>query len=230
MREITKDSNLFAETDKRVEKELRSIVKKFNALNSRFGALKFDELNSFASIVLSVVQATYRDVDEDARDMFMFLYWYMYCYVTEKDRNSVYWPAVREKVDKLLTTPNDVTGYKYTDELDRKRARLVETLIADISTTGYLTHSARIRNDIKKAEKNLARQVKQYADNVTLRAVYDAYEDLGVDKVQWITQHDKKVCADCRRLDGRIFAINKAPGPVHYNCRCFLIPVHFAQK
>ena len=59
-----------------------------------------------------------------------------------------------------------------------------------------------------------------------VKAIEIALKDAGVEEVEWVTQQDEKVCAECEPLDGQIFKIDKVPMlPRHYGCRCYIIPV-----
>ena len=90
--------------------------------------------------------------------------------------------------------------------------------------------SVKTMQDRKKqldiATRYIARQLEQTADDVTMASIKKAFEDAGVQLVEWITQHDERVCAECEPRDGQIFELKDLPPlPAHYNCRCFIVPV-----
>ena len=53
-----------------------------------------------------------------------------------------------------------------------------------------------------------------------------AYEDAGIERVQFQTVRSEGVCPICRPLDGNVYTLNDAPKPpLHVNCRCAVLPV-----
>lgn len=112
----------------------------------------------------------------------------------------------------LLASYNPVTKYVYDNEVDRKRARFAEGVIA---------------SDTKMEEIDLALRVwvgmnKQLADDVTFDAMVQAYADSGVKKVKWVTHPDDRRCKRCAALHGKIFPIKSVPSKPHINCRCYV--------
>jgi SPP1 gp7 family putative phage head morphogenesis protein len=56
------------------------------------------------------------------------------------------------------------------------------------------------------------------------------YRQMGIRRVQWLTNRDDRVCPICLPLDNQIIDIDQGiPGigfpPAHVNCRCFIAPV-----
>lgn len=116
----------------------------------------------------------------------------------------------------FLEKYSPVTKYVFINELERKFSRLFEALIADLEER---------LESYQTTEKLIARQVKQsgieFEDDITKKA----YEDLGVEKVQWIAEDDDKTCGVCSELDGQIFNLEDVPLKQHINCRCWITPV-----
>jgi SPP1 gp7 family putative phage head morphogenesis protein len=51
------------------------------------------------------------------------------------------------------------------------------------------------------------------------------YHTVGVEKAIWQTAEDERTCPECAPLDGKVYPLNKLPGPpLHSNCRCGLLP------
>ena len=119
-------------------------------------------------------------------------------------------------IESFLDKYNPVTKYVFRNELDRKESRLCESLVSAMEER-YESYAT--------AENLIVRQVKQSCIDLEDEVERDTYEDLGVEKVQWVAEDDGKTCGDCRALDGEIFEIGKAPHKLHQNCRCYLIPV-----
>ena len=118
-------------------------------------------------------------------------------------------------VASILSEYNRVTKYQFEDEFLRKRDRLIEMLVA-VGTSDS--------KELKKSQNLMARQVTQYAIEVTDRTVLQAFEDMGYTQVQWHTADDEKVCPICAKRDGRIYDINTIPFKPHYGCRCWYSP------
>ena len=53
------------------------------------------------------------------------------------------------------------------------------------------------------------------------------YAQAGIEKMEWLTANDDRVCPICGPLDGTVFSIKSSHPrpPIHPNCRCALIPV-----
>ncbi len=119
-------------------------------------------------------------------------------------------------VEEFFEQYNPVTKYVFSNEIEQKKSRLFESLVA--STTER-------HQSYKTAENLIIRQVKQYAIDLEDAIAMVVYDDVGVKKVMWSAEDDYKTCGVCNELDGEIFPINEAPPKQHYNCRCVLIPV-----
>lgn len=53
------------------------------------------------------------------------------------------------------------------------------------------------------------------------------YAQAGIEKLEWLTAGDDRVCPICGPLDGKVFTVasrHERP-PIHPNCRCAIIPV-----
>ncbi len=85
------------------------------------------------------------------------------------------------------------------------------------------------KESFRKAGKTVFKTAQQRATLIarteTLRAHNEGrkvfYRSAGIKKAQWITANDERICPECGPLDGRIFDIDKMPGPpLHPACRC----------
>ena len=116
---------------------------------------------------------------------------------------------------KILDDYDPVTKYVYNHEVDRKRARLIEALIASDNKA----------QEVERAKKLWARQSKQYAEIITDKATEKAYRDSHIEEVVWITERDGRVCEVCKGRDGKRYFINQVPSKPHYGCRCRIRPL-----
>lgn len=119
-------------------------------------------------------------------------------------------------LEGFLDKYNPVTKCVFRNEIERKESRLFESLVA-VMEERYESYAT--------AESLLIRQIKQCAIDLEDEIEFETYEDVGVEKVQWVAEDDDKTCGDCKALDGEIFDLDKAPNKQHHNCRCYLIPV-----
>lgn len=208
MRTITRKTDVFAIRDKIVRIYLRKILRRFKRLNNSLMA--FDEVNA-----LSAVNACYEEVISMTVEALKLTAKRTYKWLNEDDDDFF--------VDLWLLgffdVPDPVTHYKFYDEADRKRSRLFEAL-ESVSTR------AERKKQIDIALRYWTRQFEQTADDVVEAIIHEVYQRNGVEYVMWVTAHDSRVCIDCAVKDGKIYPFDKAPlPPMHYNCRCRLIPV-----
>lgn len=207
MRKLTENSNIFEIRDKIVKIYLKRILRRFRKLNQSL--LAFDEVNS-----LSAVNECYNDVVNMTIEAFK-----------EIAKKTRYW--LNGDDDFLLDLwlmgwldePSPVTHYKYRDEADRKRSRLFEAVES-------VTNSSERKKQIDISMKYFAKQFEQTADDLVDALLIQTIKDNGFKYVRWCTMEDARVCAECAARNGKIYPIDSANlRALHYNCRCFWIPV-----
>lgn len=176
----------------------RQLIHKFAQLKS---LASYDEFN-----VIGEVNTVYADIDRLIRRSFLLIAQKSYDRFVEKNKGSVneIW------LDMFLDSYDPTTKYVYTNEFDRKRARLIEAIIAST------TKSA----EIDAALRSLSFMVRVYAIRVTDEAVLQAYRDDEVELIEWDAEEDEKTCAVCAKRDGNIYEIEALPDKPHMNCRC----------
>ena len=200
-----------------------------------FGRLKmadFDRIN-----VIRIVLELYREQARKAKKRYLEIGLEAYLLglaladedVPEKKAGQMAKKAItKEWVEDLMKATDFVTLYRFNSEMERKAQRLVEGLavVGDRQSGKEAWQSpVETRNAlIDQALKQWSKQLGQYAINVTDAAVLQAFDDAGVEWVEWVTERDQKVCTDCHQLDGRVFRIEEVPAKPHWNCRCRLVP------
>lgn len=203
--------NPYALSDRAVKLLNRKAVRRFEAARRELAALKFDELN-----VIKTFKSLYRDLATDNKKAFTDLAIMAYKDAAdrelddEEDELMALW-----LMSEVLDKPNPVTGYIYTNEVERKRDRATESINA----------GTKKRQEFQKALRYWSRMSGEYADLVTDAAALKAFKDSGVKKVRWITESDEKVCSICGPRDGKVYDIDKVLPKPHINCRCYLAPV-----
>ena len=188
-------------TDKTLKKLKSQIWSKFLRTKA---SLKFDELN-----VIKSSKTLYNDLNKLNKVVFLNIARECYSQYSDKDTPSLAW------VLAILGGYDVVTQYVYSHEVDRKRARFAESVIA----------SGNQMLPFQRAYNLWYRQTEQYAVTIEDMATIKAYKDNGVKKVRWVTEKDSKVCSICRERDGKIYNIDNIEKKPHINCRCYVIPV-----
>ena len=112
----------------------------------------------------------------------------------------------------LMLAYSPVTKYIYRNEMDRKRSRFAEGVIA----------SDRPNEEVALAKRLMIATNKQFAEDATFAAIVQAYKDDGVEKVRWVTAEDDKRCVECKSRHGKIYPINNIPPKPHRYCRCYV--------
>ena len=119
-------------------------------------------------------------------------------------------------IEEFFGAYNPVTKYVFSNEIERKKSRLFESLVAS---------TLERHQSYNTAEKLLIKQVKQYAIDLEDAIAMVVYEDTGVKMVMWHAEHDHGTCGDCSELDGQIFKLKDVTDKLHYQCRCWITPV-----
>ena len=186
-------------TDKIITYIDKQLIERYSRLKS---LVSFDELN-----VLNEVNTLYRELYNMIKKSFLLLANQVYSdSLLNKSRRSL----DEEWVDALLNGYDPVSKYVFDHEMDRKCARLIESLIASNAKA----------QEIDAALRAMSYMCRIYADRVTDEAVMQAYNDEGEQYVKWIAEKDAKTCSVCKKRDGRIYEINFVPDDPHPNCRC----------
>ncbi len=222
MRRTIRQDELFDFTDKTVKVYLKKLVKEYSALVRQINALPFDEVN--ALVISSAVSKTYDDLEKEAFIIFCLIYARVYKFCFKEHYTDGMEQAL---VTALLEGYNGVTKYVYTSECDRKRARLYEAIMGatEVGRTSAAVRSL-VKKEVETAQRLFARQIEQYADNVTCAALLQAYTDAGVKRFKWVAVNDEKTCGTCKKYDGKVYNVDDLPPyPAHYYCRCILIPM-----
>jgi SPP1 gp7 family putative phage head morphogenesis protein len=204
---------------------LAKLKKKLRTEFNRLGMIGFDELNvvntkkitkEMFDRLLAENEKTYKKAADNA-----------YSSAKKRAVNAGY---AEEKASGLsdewlvgtLMAYNLVTGYVYSKEADRKRMRLNEQIL-----TAREYYDRQLYNTCLQRAANLWwTQSMHYAVLAVDEATIQAYKDLGVKKVRWNANLDRRTCKVCRNRHNKIYEISAVPAKTHYNCRCDLEPIH----
>lgn len=181
----------------------------------RLKQLKFDELSVFSEVEktydnsVELAKRRYRQIAVNAYIAALLL---ADKKISEEDAEDT---ITEDWILDMLEEYDPVTLYQFFPEVERKKQRTVEAIIASHDKSEVIDRALRL----------WTLQITHYADKSVDEATIDGYKDAGVKKVKWVTANDEKVCKICRDRDGKIYPIGKIPPRPHYRCRCELWPV-----
>ncbi len=201
-------------TDKVVAYLIKLYIRLFHKAK---GIMKFDEVN-----VIDLSHEIYDTAEKLTEQEMLRLAETVYEQHRKKKKKTEPEP---ESIDMnwvllFLGKYNPTTKYVYQNEVERRRARFAEALIATSQDVSGVIQ--KIQDEIGRALRSLVSMNKQLADDVTLAAMVQAFKDDGYEYVEWITYEDDKRCPVCKQLDGKIFRIDKIPAKPHLHCRCYV--------
>lgn len=178
-------------------------------LNKQYGRLfrkvtSFDELNVI-NVSHEIYDEVLRLVEKESTRLVKSVYGsYNSGTISDEEANAF--------VLALMLAYNPVTKYIYKNELERKRARFAEGVIASDTP----------QEEVALAERLLVKLNRQFEDDVTFDTVVKAYEDDGVEEVRWVTAEDDKRCTECKSRHHKIYPIHNIPSKPHPFCRCYV--------
>lgn len=194
---------MYEYTDKMIVYARKQFIRIFNKYKSQ---LHIDELN-----VLNGSEKMYGELEEVAEFVFLKIAKRYYKHFAKQRKTSI----DRDWLLDMLEDYEPTTEYVYLHEVERKKARFAESVIATDNKTKAFDKALRYWNDM----------FTQYAILTTDTAVVTAYRDNGVKKVKWYTVPDERRCLTCYKLHGKVFDIDKIPPKPHWRCRCYVVPV-----
>lgn len=214
--------------DKAAKLLREKIVKRFRKTQKALTIAGFDELN-----VIKSVKTLYQSLDSDNKQMFTDTAkgayddaWILILAMAhelkidkfDEKRISADRAITRNWVLKALKSDNEITKYIYEHEIERKQEYTVESINAVKTKTAK-------RQQLEKGMYYWDRMSAQYLDIMTDNAMMQAYEDAGIEYVQWKTEQDDRVCETCKERHDKIYRIDLAPPKAHWHCRCWYVPV-----
>lgn len=191
--------NPYQKTDKTIAYLNKQYAKLFRQLTS------FDELN-----VINVSHEIYDEVlklvERESTRLVKTVY------DSYSENHTISTTDASDFVLALMLAYNPVTKYVFKNELERKRSRFAEGVIASDTP----------KEEVELAKRLLVALNRQFEDDVTFDTVVKALEDDGVEKVRWITEVDDRRCAECKSRHGKIYKIHNIPPKPHRFCRCYV--------
>lgn len=179
-------------------------------LNKQYGKLfrrvtAFDELN-----VIPVSHEIYSEVYALVKREAARLADTVYRKNRKKNETSAFDPSAW--VLFLVLAYNPVTKYIFENEIERKRSRFAEGVIASNTPA----------EEVALAKRLLAGMNAQFMDDLTHETMIQAFKDNGTERVRWVTAPDDRRCKHCASMHGKIYPIDKIPTKPHIHCRCWV--------
>lgn len=207
-----------------LDKLLAGAKKKLRTEFNRLGSMGFDELNVVNT--RKVTQEMYDRLLAENESMYLSAAKKAYKDAAKTAKVAGYSGEEETEIDgswleTFLVGYNLVTGYVYGREADRKRLRLNEQIL----TAREFDSREAFNSGLQRAANLWWTQTVQYGISAVDEATLEAFKDMGVEKVEWITADDEKTCKVCGGRDGKIYDILKVPPKPHYGCRCQLAVV-----
>ena len=185
---------------------IRYLNKRFIEVFHRLKSLvSFDELN-----VLQSTRLIYDELMQITEEKLLELAVYYYNGTVKNSKTNI----DREWLYLILDDYDPITKYVFIHEVERKRARLAESILASQNKS----------KEIDTALRYWSAMVAQYAIEVTDEAVKQAYVDDGVEMVMWVSMLDDRRCKECEKREGKVYDISNVPPKPHIGCRCYLVP------
>ena len=185
---------------------IRYLNKRFIEVFHRLKSLvSFDELN-----VLQSTRLIYDELMQITEEKLLELAVYYYNGTVKNPKTNI----DREWLYLILDDYDPITKYVFLHEVERKRARLAESILASQNKS----------NEIDTALRYWSAMVAQYAIEVTDAATKQAYIDDGVERVMWVSMLDDRRCKECEKREGKVYDISNVPPKPHIGCRCYLVP------
>lgn len=197
------ENNPYTLSDQSAKLLNRKAIRRFDKAKRDCNLLHIDELN-----VIKVLTVLYKDLAADNKKAFLDLAILVYQDTQShgKKQPEMSWLLA------LLDSYDPVYLVVYTHEVERKRDRMIEGVIAASNKT----------LEFRRGLSLWSRFTGHELDRVTDEATLKSFRDAGVKKVQWVTEQDEKVCETCGPRDGEVYDIDKVPAKPHINCRCWL--------
>lgn len=199
----------FRKTEAIIRRSTLAIVRLFSSMRSRISQ------TSDLYVLMEIIYGTYNEAANVYRSCLVTAYEAAY-----RAAFPAGTPNANIAVSAFLSAYTTPEGYVPRAEWQRKRDRCFEAVVAAIQS------GSPVKEVINTSRNLLVGQVRQGADDMTTRALADAYGAAGIERVEYVTQRDGRVCEECRALDGQIYYIDSRPYlPRHHRCRCFFRPV-----
>ena len=188
----------------KADKTIAYLNKQYAKLFRR--TIKTDELNVI-NVSHEIYEAAYKLVEQETSRLVKSVYG---SYRNDSPAEEEFDPVSFTMV--LLLAYNPVTRYVFKNEIERKRSRFAEGVIASNTPSAEVALAKRLLSGI----------TAQFIDDATFDTMVQAFIDNGTKKVRWVTAVDDRRCKECAGRHDKIYPINKIPPKPHIHCRCWV--------
>ena len=122
-------------------------------------------------------------------------------------------------VERVLSYP--WSGSNYSDRIWENKRLLSKTIKNEMTQMIIRGESskkvaARVSEKVNTSYKNAVRLVQTEHSYVMNEASKYTYEDLGIEKYEFLATLDSRTCAVCGKLDGKVFKLTEAKVGINY--------------
>ena len=139
-----------------------------------------------------------------------------------------------KQIERILSYP--WSGSNYSDRIWDNKKQLSKTIKNEITQMvigGEASNkvAARVSEKMNASYKNAVRLVQTEHSYCMNEASKYTYEDLNIEKYEFLATLDSRTCNDCAKLDGKVFNTKDAITglnypPMHPNDRCTTVPYY----
>ena len=190
----------------KADKVIEYLNKRYLKLFDKVRTMGFDELN-VVTASHEIYESAYELVKQEAERLVKSVYG-----AYRRGEEEVKSFDAMGFIAALLIAYNPVTKYVFENEIERKRSRFAEGVIASDTPS----------EEVALAERLLLGITAQFMDDATFDSMIQAYSDNGTKEVRWVTAEDDKRCKECKRRHGMVYKIDKVPSKPHIHCRCWV--------
>ena len=211
---MTREEKLYAPLDE----FLKKLKKKIKQVYAPLYVSSFDQLNI---IMLNKRTAEiYSELDDYNRKAYRMLAEHAREWAFEQMEKGLKKKDMSELVNDYLKGYDPVTQYVYVKEVDRKRMRLNESVLAAREYNEF----DKLQKSVKKAADLWFTQSSQYAIDIMDLALTETFLEEDDDDptfFMWNTVIDGRECEECHARNGKVYESDEYPPKPHYGCRCY---------
>ena len=138
-------------------------------------------------------------------------------------------------VDEVVNKPWASDGDGFSDRLGYDKKRLVDELNKAVAQGLMRGQSpdeiaAELVKQLGISQNNAIRIARTETAAIASKADLKLYKDMGIEEVRFMASLDRKTCAVCSDMDGKVIPLKQCRiglnmPPLHPNCRCYTVPV-----
>lgn len=139
-----------------------------------------------------------------------------------------------KQIERILSYP--WSGSNYSDRIWENKRLLSKTIKEEMTQMVIRGESSkkvaqRVATRMDTSYKNAVRLVQTEHSYVMNEASKYTYEDLNIEKYEFLATLDSRTCSVCGKLDGKVFKLTEAKvgvnyPPMHPNDRCTTVPYY----